>query len=789
MSFGGGFWRPGGGPAAASCPPRRSSVVSAGGTNRGREHYEARRRPPGPGVSPGPGPGGPLDAQRRSLPIHRHRRQILYAVERYPVVVIVGETGSGKSTQIPQYLRENGWTSSGFSVVCAQPRRVAAMTLAARVAEESGCAVGEGVGYSVRFDDRTVPSTEVRFVTDGALLREAALSDPLLSRYSVVMIDEAHERSLSTDALLGILRKVRRRRPELRVVICSATIDAEAFLNFFAPKKKRRERAEEAGGGVEAGTRSAGRKRRRRWGLAVEETAEDVDRPETLGGGGVRGDPANVVGPLKEEGTIISIDGRQHPVDALYSSEPVADFVKATVDTALRIHFEEGGAGGGDGDVLCFLTSGEDVDRAVSLAEETMPSLRDHYQSGGGSMRGGKNRRRRLLEVTFLPLYGSLPYSMQARVFSPRPRGDASRRIIFATNVAETSVTVPGVSTVVDCGFVKLPHFDPKTGFDRLIVCPASRANARQRAGRAGRLGPGRVYRLYSEAAMTKTMEACTPPEVLRTNLTSFVLTLKAMGVGNVLSFDLMSVPGVDALAHALESLYALGAIDDGAGLTARGDAMAEFPTEPRASRALLESIERRCAPEVLCAAAALQVRSLFLRPRTEKQRADFDLAVADFLDPGGDIGTCVNLMEANDRAPLGEEECRERFVNRVALRRAVEVRNQLRRFLRRFGEVGAAAAGEDVVDKSASVRKCIASGFFFNVAKLGNDGRYYTLRGGHMVCVSGESVLERPGSGGSSEYIIFCETYDGVRGGIEVRWCSKVQARWLRELAPHYWS
>jgi ATP-dependent RNA helicase DDX35 len=459
----------------------------------------------------------------------------------------------------------------------------------------------------------------------------------------------------------------------------------------------------------------------------------------------------------------------------MYSQEPVSDIVRSTVDTALRIHFDEGGASSiGDGDILCFLPSGEDIDRALAMAEDILPSM--------NASAGGKARR----DVVFLPLYGSLPYQMQARVFQPRRAGDDSRRVIFATNIAETSVTVPNIASVIDAGFAKLPHFDADTGFDRLITCPISRASARQRAGRAGRIRAGKCYRLYTERDMAEKMEATTQPEVLRTNLTSFILTLKAMGVDNILSFDLMSIPSVAALSHGLECLYALEAIDRDTNLTHRGNQMAEFPTEPRVSTMLLESLGAGCAEEALAVAASLQVRALFHQPRTERQQIEYDAAMPEIADRSGDHVTHVNLLELFQRAPLSAEECRERFINRVALKRALEVKAQLRRFLRRYGSINGMENALDE-DRSKSIRKCVTSGFFFNTAKLGSDGRYYTLRGRHMVSISKASVLDRYGE--STEYIIFCETYDGSRGGIEVRNCSAAEGRWLRELAPHYWA
>lgn len=669
----------------------------------------------------------PLAQQRLLLPIYKHKRQILYALEKHHVVVIVGETGSGKSTQIPQYLYENGWADHDFQIVCTQPRRIAAQTLAQRVANEVGCPLGDQVGYTVRFDNKSSDSiTRIKYVTDGMLLREATLTDPLLSRYSVIMVDEAHERSLNSDALLGILKKIRRKRKDLRIVVCSATINAQAFSDYFVPPSSQNVS-----------------KRKRRWGPRI---GEDAPVEEAEGG------------------TIISVDGRQYPVDILYLSEPVADYIRSTVETALRIHKEESG-----GDILCFLPSGEDIDTAIRLADE--------FEAADTSK--GKK------QVAFLPLYGSLPYQMQARVFQPKSSSEHNvRRIIFATNIAETSVTVPDITHIIDCGFAKLPYFDAKTGFDRLIVAPISHASAMQRAGRAGRVQSGKCYRIYTEKYMMEQMEETTPPEILRSNLTGFILTLKALGINNILSFDLMDHPSIDAISHGLECLYALGAIDDKTELTSRGIDMSAFPTEPRVSRMLLESLDMGCSWEVLAVASVLQVKSIFFQPRTQRQKLDFDAAMSELADRSGDHVTYANLIADMDDREMDSEECKEKFINRTALLKALEVRNQLSRFLRKYGKVQ--AMGVDGEERSRAIRKCVTAGFFMNVAKLANDGNYYTVRGKYLVMVSQSSVLRSHGD--TSEYIVFGETHDGRRGGIELRSCSTIDARWLRELAPHYW-
>jgi ATP-dependent RNA helicase DDX35 len=435
---------------------------------------------------------------------------------------------------LPQYFWENGWADdAGDShnyreIICTQPRRIAAITLSNRL--QSELPDPSLVGYSVRFASTYQPGvTKIRYVTDGWLLREVTLLNPLLKQCSVLIIDEAHERSINTELLMGTVKKIRRMRPELRVIVCSATLDAEMFLEFFAGKNKVKKVENEDGK----------KKKRSRWGrLNDDAKVEDEKQTSSL-----------------DEGTIISVDGRLHPVDIMYSQQPVADYIKSSVEVALQIHDTEHD----DGDILCFLPTGEDIDEAVEMTENLLASM------------GSKKKN-----AVCLPLYSALPPKLQQQPFLPRSTHEMqsnTRRIIFATNIAETSVTVPNIAHVIDCGFAKMPFFDPFSGFDRLIVCPISKANARQRAGRAGRVRPGKCYRLYSEEEFDN-FDHETAPEIQRSSLTSLILLIKSLGVKNVLSFDLMSVPTVEALSHGLESLYALGAMDDAAELSVLGKEM-----------------------------------------------------------------------------------------------------------------------------------------------------------------------------------------------------------------------
>jgi HrpA-like RNA helicase len=292
---------------------------------------------------------------------------------------------------------------------------------------------------------------------------------------------------------------------------------------------------------------------------------------------------------------------------------------------------------------------------------------------------------------------------------------------------------------------------------------------------------------------MLENMPTHAQPEVLRMNLTGFILTLKALGIDNILAFDLLDVPSVDAISHGLESLYALGAIDDKVKLTTLGLDVSAFPTEPRVSRMLLESLKENCSWEVLGVASALQVRDLFQPPRgrqaQQTAQIDYETAVADFADVSGDHVTYANVLAEMDDMRFNEHDCKERFLNFLALKRAIEVRRQLSGVLKKFGRITAVGlAGDDGETRSRAIRKCVVAGFFFNVAKLSNDGRYYTLRKRVPVTPASSSVYSTHATK-SSEYIVFGESLDGARGAIELRSVSSIEARWLRDLAPHYWE
>ncbi|KAL3660280.1 hypothetical protein V7S43_014809 [Phytophthora oleae] len=674
-----------------------------------------------------------LRAQRARLPVSKHRDEILYAVETHATTVLLGATGSGKTTQVPQYLLEAGWATSrpgstGINaqtprnrvIVCTQPRRVAAVTIAERVAQEVGCQVGEDVGYAVRFEEKCDPErTKIKFVTDGLLLSET-MRDPLLSRYSVVMLDEAHERNLETDLLLGLIKKIQKKRPDLRVIIASATLQVDTIVKFF---RRRKEEISEHG-----------------WAL------KDV--------------------------VAVSVEGRQFPVDIEYLQEPCGDYLQKTIDTVLAIDEYEG-----EGDVLVFLPGQEEIDFVVRALNDRAPS--------------------HLLPV---PLYGTLPLHMQQNAFLPAPRG-VRRKVIVATTIAETSVTMEGVVFVVDGCFTKLAFFNPLTGVEALLTAPVSKASAKQRAGRAGRLRPGKCFRLCTQEHFRSKLAKETIPQMQRTNLATVALYLLCMGIQDLAHFDFVSPPSPEALIRALELLFSLGAIDTNCRLIdPLGTQMAEFPVAPALAKVLLASFRFDCTREMLSIASVLSVGDVFLGSRGSRERQDkIAEAMEHFAHPDGDHMTYLAIYEEFVDSNKSRSWCDEYLLSHRALLRATEIRRHLKRYVTRFKSlerssvdnreedyVSLGRGSDEAEDKvrSVAIRKCLASGYFANAAKLHADSVYRTIRDQRPVQLHPTSVYYHMGI--LPDWIMF---HQSVLTTEEfVRDVSKIDPRWLVDFAPDFY-
>ncbi|XP_054323504.2 probable ATP-dependent RNA helicase DHX35 isoform X3 [Pongo pygmaeus] len=624
------FWRPGTEGPGVSISEERQSLAENSGTTVVYNPYAALS----------------IEQQRQKLPVFKLRNHILYLIENYQTVVIVGETGCGKSTQIPQYLAEAGWTAEGRVVGVTQPRRVAAVTVAGRVAEERGAVLGHEVGYCIRFDDCTDQlATRIKFLTDGMLVREMMV-DPLLTKYSVIMLDEAHERTLYTDIAIGLLKKIQKKRGDLRLIVASATLDADKFRDFFNQN----------------------------------ETSD----------------------PARDTCVILTVGGRTFPVDIFYLQSPVPDYIKSTVETVVKIHQTEG-----DGDILAFLTG----------------------------------------------------------------------QVIVATNVAETSITISGIVYVIDCGFVKLRAYNPRTAIECLVVVPVSQASANQRAGRGGRSRSGKCYRLYTEEAFDKLPQS-TVPEMQRSNLAPVILQLKALGIDNVLRFHFMSPPPAQSMVQALELLYALGGLDKDCRLTEPlGMRIAEFPLNPMFAKMLLESGNFGCSQEILSIAAMMQIQNIFVVPPNQKSQA---IRVhRKFAVEEGDHLTMLNVYEAFIKHNKNSQWCQEHFLNYKGLVRAATVREQLKKLLVKFQVPKKSSEGDP-----DPVLRCIVSGFFANAARFHSTGAYRTIRDDHELHIHPASVLyaEKP-----PRWVIYNEVIQTSK--YYMRDVTAIESAWLLELAPHFYQ
>ncbi|KAJ4768043.1 RNA helicase family protein [Rhynchospora pubera] len=648
-----------------------------------------------------------LERLRQRLPVYKYRDAILYLVENHATTIIVGETGSGKTTQIPQYLKEAGWAEGGRVIACTQPRRLAVQSVASRVAEEMGVTLGEEVGYAIRFEDQTKPGlTMVKFLTDGVLIREM-MDDPLLTKYSVIMVDEAHERSLSTDILLGLLKKIQRRRPDLRLIISSATIEAKSMASFFHIRKKN-----------------------------------------------IRNDTIDPV-PNQEPG-ILSVEGKGYTVEIHYVEEPVSDYLQATAETVLSIHDNEG-----PGDVLVFLTGQDDIEAAVKM-------LTDEYNHSRG----------RSSDLLVLPLYSGLPRSDQDLIFAPTPRG--KRKVVISTNIAETSLTLEGVVYVVDSGFSKQKFYNPISDIESLVTAPISKASARQRAGRAGRLRPGKCFRLYTEEYYLKDMPSEGIPEMQRSNLVSCIIQMKALGIDNILGFDWLSSPSAEAMVRALEVLYSLGILDGDAKLTSPlGFQVAELPLEPMVSKMLLSSCEMGCSEEVVTIAAVLSVQSIWVSMRGVQK--EFDEAKLRFAVAEGDHVTYLNVYKGFLKSGKSSQWCYRNFINYQAMKKVIDIREQLVRFLKRLGLTLKSCEGD-----LKMLRKAIISGFFAHACQLEEyspNGMYKMLRSSQEVYIHPSSVIFRVNPKCVVYHSLVLTDKQYMRNVIAVG------PAWLIEAAPHFYQ
>ena len=668
------------------------------------------------------------------LPIFSHKNELVESVRKHQTTIVIGETGSGKSTQLPKFLaeaftsvkcasdKEKGADKRGNCIVCTQPRRVAAITVAQRVAAELDATCGQEVGYAVRFDDCTSNKTRIKFVTDGVLLREC-MSDADMTNYSVIILDEAHERSLNTDILMGIVRDLQDKNPQLRVVIMSATLQVGVFMDFF------------------------------------------------------------------RDTNLVSIAGRQFPVETFYTSEPEADYLDGALRTCLHIHASQPPGG-----VLVFLPGQEDIEHLIEMLEESLPAVQMSRDVDIEGSDISKAKHKGLVSVNnktslrqphkgdapnapveviasfhdfeLRPLYASMAPEQQLEAFAPC--ADPSiRKFVISTNIAETSVTINDIKYVVDTGYCKSKMNDSATGMDMLKVIPVSKQQADQRRGRAGRTGPGQCYRVFP-LHVFESLPDETIPEIQRVNISQVFLQLKTIGIQSPHLFPYVSKPSKDSMRKAMEELFLLGALDGpSAELTPLGRKMSLLPLEPMFANLLLQSarcgdgefigISQQtpiygCVHEMLTTVSMLSTDGVFVQPTREHEKELARKKHRNLSVKAGDLPTLLHIYNSWIQSNQSKDWATQNFLSQRVLLQAHNIRLQLLGILSNiFFNTPLSKDNKEANAKKSMFPsclpqlepylRCLATGLCLNVAQRVADG---TAQGTGVSSKSPQSGSQR---------------------------------------------
>jgi ATP-dependent helicase HrpA len=619
------------------------------------------------------------------LPISGQREAIMEALRRSQVLIVAGDTGSGKSTQLPQYCLELGLGLNAL-IAHTQPRRLAARALAARIAEEVGQPLGLSIGFRVRFADQASDATRLLLMTDGLLLAELA-SDPKLRRYDTIIVDEAHERTLNVDLLMGVLKRLLPRRPDLKVIVTSATLDVERISRFF------------------------------------------------------------------DDAPIITVSGRSHPIEVRYRESPDdaedPDLPAAVLEAYREIAAEPGEIGGGD--VLVFLPG-----------EREIRDVGEHL------------RRELRADAEVLELYSRLSWEQQSKIFQRGSR----QRIVLATNVAETSITVPGIRTVIDSGLARISRYSPRNRLQRLPIEPISRASADQRKGRCGRLGSGLCLRLYRQADFD-ARGPFTEPEILRTNLAALLLRLAADGLGEAENFPFIDAPDPKALSDGYRLLQELQALDADRRITRHGRAMARLPLDPRLARALLESQRFRAESELLAIVAGLSVPDIRIAASAGGGAAEDPGLAAAFEDAKSEFSALVKVWKAYRKAREGPRRelrrwCKER---RFSLLRLSEWDDVYAQVADRAAEIGIVAQRQAA--SYTGVHRALLAGFCTMVGMRGEEGVYLGTRGVHFHIFPGSPLVRR-----RPRWVMAANIVETSR--VFARRVAEIEPQWIEAAASH---
>ncbi|HEY0864353.1 MAG TPA: ATP-dependent RNA helicase HrpA [Lacunisphaera sp.] len=670
------------------------------------------------------------------LPISARADEIIAAIRDHQVLVLAGETGSGKTTQIPKMCLVAGRGETG-RIACTQPRRVAATSVARRVAEELNVPFGREVGCKIRFADQTSDDTVIKFMTDGMLLAELQ-ADPELRAYDTIIVDEAHERSLNIDFILGHLRRLRLRRPELKIVITSATIDTEAFSKAFD-------------------------------GAPIIEVSGRVYPVEVIYAPLEELDAAGADGPGA---------GSAPPAAGKKSRRDDFTYIDAAVEAVERVLLESN-----SGDVLVFMPTERDIRETRDLLEG-----------------------RRLGRLEIVPLFGRLTNAEQQRVFTPTP----GRKIIIATNIAETSLTIPGIRFVIDTGLARLSRYTPSSRTRRLPVEPVAQSSADQRKGRCGRVSDGVCIRLYSEQDFNDRPRFA-QPEIQRSNLADVILRMKAFGLGDIEEFPFLNAPPVKGIRAGYALLHELGAIDDAGVLTDLGRELAHLPVDPTVGRMILQARSEKALREVLIIAAALSIQDPRERPLDQQQKAD--TAHRKFTHPDSDFLTLLAIWEDYhdefEAMTLGKlrKFCTAHFLSFMRMREWRDVHAQLEDTLRerdgftRTSIYDGVKPGQEVkvalgTPAYAAIHRAILSGLLGNIATRTDEGDYHAAHDRRVNVFPGSALFERMERKTTvprkepvpkakvAKWLMAAEIMETSR--LYARTCARVDPHWVLDLGAH---
>ena len=671
-----------------------------------------------------------IKSQFIHLPIYQNKQELIDLINTKDinVIIIMGETGCGKTTQVPKILYEN-FDLNDKMICITQPRRIAAISISERVAEEMNSRIGDLVGYSVRFKEKMSKKTKIKFVTDGMLVRECIL-DKNLEKYKFIILDEIHERSIHTDILMMICNDllINKKRPDLKLIIMSATLDPKKYMEYF-------------------NTNALIKIKGRKFPIKVYNISEE-----------------------KEENNSLNNDNKKINTENDYY-DLISKYIDRCLNSILQIILSPK-EDDKTGDILVFLPGQEDI-------EDLQELLKAKKEEINNILPNGKN-----IEYKVLPLFGSLPSNLQLKIFRPikNKQGKNIRKIILSTNIAETSLTIKNIKYIIDSGFFKMRKFYPKLNIDTLKVTKISKNSALQRAGRAGRESAGICYRLYTQEEY-KNFSEQTEPEILRINLRNISLQLFSIGYTDFEKINFIDKPPLDNFNNAFDDLISYGALDkENKKITQLGKKMSILPMDPIYSLILINSLEnkyRDVFEDILSIISVLQSDNIFYNPNNLREK--IEKIRERYLDPISDHLSLRNIFMEYKKANNKEKFCKENFLNDKALAKSMEIYNQLKTYLQKifFDEFNKKELDAQIEEKIEEIDKyldkmknndknenkneliinCLLGGYFNNIAKYSNDNFFETIKGNQLCKIHPTSVLiKKPKLGKQYGYLIFNE-------------------------------